>query len=262
MPLSTYTALFFCACRSCFVWPSVLSRIAGSVVRSAVQISFWLALSGGRPFDGEFVQLLSYVFMITVFHTMIPAKRVAWSEIYDENLIALSSIRPYAFQPAFHSAMLGTIAGSFITVTLPFMVLFGFLFGIPLPADFSHGLLSFLQAIAGLLLTNQLLFLFITLSRMFRGVPHGHAWGFQTMLLVFGGTMIPIWFYPDFLQRLCMFLPFRFCAMEAVYGYISRISIAQGFLGLAVTLFWISALYLAGQVLWRGIEKNAMIHGR
>ena len=262
MSLSTYIAFFFCACRSCFFWPQALRSIAGSTVRSIVQVCFWLALLGGHPRDAEFIQMLSYMLIITFFNTMISFKRQSWSEPYDESKIALSAIRPYSFQTAFHSTLLGANVGRFITVSLPVIILFGCLFGIPLPADFSHGALSFLQAIAGLLLTNQLLFLFASVPRLFRSVPRpGLATGFQTALLVFGGTMIPIWHYPDFLQRICMFLPFRFCVMEAVYGYIGRISVAQGFLGLAVTLFWISSLHLAGQAICRGVEQRVTRKG-
>ena len=74
--------------------------------------------------------------------------------------------------------------------------------------------------------------------------------------------MAPIWLYPDFLRRICMFLPFRFCAIEAVYGYIGKTSLTQAFLALAATFLWICVLHLAGQVLWRGLEKKALIHGR
>ena len=263
MSPSTYIAFFFCSCRSCFFGPQALRGITGSIVRSIVQVCFWLALLGGRPRDAEFIQILSYVLMITVFSTMIPAKRLSWSEPYDDTLMALSSIRPYAYQPAFHSALLGTNVGRFITVSLPVIILFGCLFGIPLPADFSHGALSFLQTVAGLLLTNQLLFIRNVLSRLFGSVSRpGHTMGFQTALLLFGGSMIPLWYYPEFLRRICMFLPFRFCAMEAVYGYVGRITVAQGFLGLAVTLFWISALHLAGQAICRGVEQRVMSKGR
>lgn len=263
MPYLKYAALAQSACKSQFLRRTpVLMDIARWTARLFVQTSLWRALvSIGRAGEVTAPQMSAYVLIVTVISSMLPDHFTA--ELHaakKDDSIAASLLNPYSFWGASFAGMLGYGVYRFITVALPVMIICGCLFGILLPFSMLHALLFLAQAIAGLLLTYQLIFLFSLLALRVREI-WSIKWYFQTCMMVFGGLLVPTWFYPDLLSQIAAFLPFRFCALEAVTCYIGSVSLLQGIGSLFLTVGWFLLLFAVGQLIWHRAQTRIVLNG-
>ena len=75
------------------------------------------------------------------------------------------------------------------------------------------------------------------------------------------GKLIPISFFPLFLQKVFAFLPFTAMTYVPVMIYLGKYSEAEAFMQIGKQALWVVILYLAGSLLWKRIEKRIVILG-
>lgn len=78
------------------------------------------------------------------------------------------------------------------------------------------------------------------------------------VVLFFAGRLAPLELFPQFLQRVADFLPFRWMLAFPVELLLGRLTPGELWLGIAAQLFWLVAGYLVMQVVYRaGIRRYA-----
>lgn len=114
-----------------------------------------------------------------------------------------------------------------ILATIPLAFTLQFLFGMAL------GLLSF----------------WILEARYFQYIK-------ETLLALLGGAMLPYAFFPDAVQSVLSFLPFRFIASFPVEIYLGRVNTADIFQGIIMAIVWIGLLLALTMTMWqRGLRR-------
>ncbi len=83
----------------------------------------------------------------------------------------------------------------------------------------------------------------------------GNAWGFWFILIsvveLLGGLLFPLDILPEQLYQILMLLPFPYLIYFPANVYLGVFSQTQITTGLAVTVFWIVALFVATRVEWK-----------
>jgi ABC-2 type transport system permease protein len=85
-----------------------------------------------------------------------------------------------------------------------------------------------------------------------------------TIIPLFGGAMIPLDFFPLWLQRVCDFLPFKYIFYEPVQFFINRghATSAEGLIHvLLMQLLWVVGLYLVIRIVWSVLMKKIVLVG-
>jgi len=77
----------------------------------------------------------------------------------------------------------------------------------------------------------------------------------------FAGMTIPVPLMPSWLQNVCMVLPFRWTADFPLRIYSGNIGISEALTGIAVQLFWIIILVLAGAFSMKRITRLSVVQG-
>lgn len=75
------------------------------------------------------------------------------------------------------------------------------------------------------------------------------------------GKLIPISFFPAFVQKIFSFLPFTAMTYVPVMIYLGKYTGTEILYQLGKQAFWAVALYLLGSLLWKKIEKRLVILG-
>ena len=78
---------------------------------------------------------------------------------------------------------------------------------------------------------------------------------------ILSGIVVPIPFFPKFLQVISNYLPFRYVSDFPFRLYIGNISINEGIIGIIVQLVWIIILVSIGYLLMKKALKKAVIQG-
>ena len=78
---------------------------------------------------------------------------------------------------------------------------------------------------------------------------------------ILSGLVIPIPFFPDFLQKICNFLPFRYVSDFPFRFYVGNITIQEGLYGLLIQSIWIVILVVLGRTLMKIALKKTVVQG-
>jgi ABC-2 type transport system permease protein len=78
---------------------------------------------------------------------------------------------------------------------------------------------------------------------------------------IFSGELVPLWFLPDWLQRIAWALPFQAMRFTPVAIYLGRYSHAEITRLLAVQAGWIAAVAAAQSLLWKRGLRRIVVHG-
>ena len=144
------------------------------------------------------------------------------------------------------------------------VIILGFIMPYPYNLSLPAGISSFILFIVTLLLGLMLL---VTISMLiyisvFKTMsPIGSVGIFTIVGEFFSGMTIPLPFMPPLLQKICIFLPFRWTADFPLRVYAGNISISQALVGIAVQIVWIVVLFSLGSVFMKRITRLTTVQG-
>lgn len=84
-------------------------------------------------------------------------------------------------------------------------------------------------------------------------------YGFMISLL--GGSMVPIWFFPGWLQHLALWLPFQAFANTPLSLYVGRLPFSGAMGDLALQVFWCLVLAGLARLIFLAAERRVVIQG-
>ena len=143
---------------------------------------------------------------------------------------------------------------------LPLIAVSGVLFYVPLPAT----LPSFAVFVASCLLSFGILWLMSALVGMvsFWAAELGDLGILKdTIVTALSGSLVPLWFFPEVVQRISRYLPFQYTYQTPLAIYIGRTAPSEVGGALLVQGVWVVALALLLGVVWRRAARKVMIQG-
>ena len=144
------------------------------------------------------------------------------------------------------------------------VLLLGFLMPHPYSLSLPAGPAAFLLFVAALFMG---LFLLVALSMLiyisiFKTMsPVGSIGLFGIIGEFLSGMTIPVPLMPEWLQRVCMLLPFRWTADFPFRVYSGSVSTAEAVTGIGIQAAWIAALILAGSLFMNRITRLSVVQG-
>ena len=92
-----------------------------------------------------------------------------------------------------------------------------------------------------------------------------NVWSVMTIKNVFinvlSGSMIPLWFMPDWMNGVIRFTPFSSIYFMSVQIYLGQLSLPEILQGFLIQLFWIVFLFFVGMLLWKKGQKKLVVQG-
>ena len=84
-------------------------------------------------------------------------------------------------------------------------------------------------------------------------------YGFMISLL--GGSMVPIWFFPGWLQHVALWLPFQAFANTPLSLYVGRLPFSGALGDLSLQVFWCLVLAGLARLIFLAAERRVVIQG-
>jgi ABC-2 type transport system permease protein len=229
-------------------------------------VYIWKALLGHTGETSSSIGIISLQDMVTyaVVSRMINSLTTSdvitrIEEKVKSGQISTDLIKPVNFRGLMFADMTGF--GLYrIIFELPPMLLIGiFCFGIKYPAP-ENLLLFFIMLINGTILNFTITYGLGLSAFWIYNVWHYERFN-SDMTILFSGSWIPLWFYPDFLAKLSEFLPFRLIFYVPISAYLGKINQNEGlFLGLQQIL-WIIGLHILTSIVWNRATRKLQIQG-
>lgn len=177
-----------------------------------------------------------------------------------EGDIAVDLMKPVHLLGCYLAEDVGSAVSSFVNKALPVFLFACLVFQPPLPASWSMLPLFVLSC----LLAFAILWLLSALVGMtaFWVMELGNLGMFKDAIVrVLSGSLIPLWFFPDWLQRVSAFLPFPYTYQTPIGIYIGRVSAGEAFFSLIIQAVWIAVLYVSLAAVWKRAKVSTQVQG-
>lgn len=83
----------------------------------------------------------------------------------------------------------------------------------------------------------------------------------SVLFSLFSGAFVPVWFFPEGLRVLSVFLPFRYIVFEPAAIFVNAKSLEEAFAVLGMQAIWIVLLFGAVTLVWNRGRHKLMIQG-
>lgn len=241
---------------------AALAGIVSALLSFLIQIFLWKALLGaGVRQDTSFSDMLLYVIINSV---MLGLTRGNVASVIENSMIdgtiSMELLRPMSFKYYTLSNIFGKNIYGTLTRTTPVLVISAFLISPASLPDIPHVLLFIISSVLGILLMFEVTYL-VGLLAFWLQRCWFLDWYLDGFLTFFGGTMVPLWFYPDFLAAASYFLPFRYMTFEPINFFLGKTPVAGAWCPLVAALLWLIGLSLLDKLVWRLAVKKLTVNG-
>ena len=228
----------------------LLLYIFNYIVEITVYTFVWLAIynSGSQVADMNFNEITTYYILVISLNPII-----FWGineilgEAIREGEILRELLNPISYFNYYFGIRIGELIESSIVGILTFIIC-SLIFKVLLPS-------SLLNLIFFILLISLAIIAFYTNS----------IWGIEmfkrAILSIFSGMIAPIVLFPNFLQKIANFLPFKDCIYTPVNIYFGKLETLEIIKVIFKQCIWIIILYIIAKILFKKAIKNITVNG-
>lgn len=177
-----------------------------------------------------------------------------------EGQIVTDFYRPIPLLASYLADDLGSAVSGLVNRVIPLFLFATIVFGPPLPASWKH----FLLFVPSVLFSYALLWLLSALVGLaaFWVMELGNLGIVKDSIVrILSGSLVPLWFFPETIQRISAFLPFQYTYQAPISIYIGVVSIPEAFQGMAVQIVWVAVLALLLRWAWKRTKTKTLIQG-
>ena len=237
--------------------------IIGNIVFFFIRMNIWQALYSVKgTINGiDLGQMMAYV-IITEILSGISASNIAFTiaDQVKDGTISNELAKPIDYKMLHVAREIGGNLLMTICITLPAAVLMAVLYDV---SFFTSGLQVFLflfSAVLGAGIMYTIEFLFGIMAFWFKTAEYS-AFISGACRSLFSGAVVPLWFYPEFLYHIAMFLPFRFVTFEPISIFLGTYDTKGALVVLLWQSLWFIGLIPLERFLWKNVQKHLVIQG-
>jgi len=175
--------------------------------------------------------------------------------------ISTDLLKPLNINAAMMFETIGNNLFRLISRFIPSLLVSLIFFRILPPVSAANLALMLIAVIFGFLILYYIGYIISALSFWFVNI-----WSFSTIKNVFigvlAGTMLPLWFMPEWVLKIIQFTPFDVIYFAPIQIYLGQYDASNVLPVYLKQCVWVLLLYIAGRLLWaKGIKKLVVVGG-
>lgn len=241
---------------------TIIFSIISTLLGFAIQVSLWTALIGtGTKNDTTLHDMILFIVINEIVLTLTRANiaSIIETSVIDGS-VALHFLRPISYKWFLFSSIVGENVYKIITNVVPLTLIAIFYVGISLPTSPMYFLLFIVSLIIGMLIMFELTYVVGLLAFWIQRCWF-LRWYLNAGTAFFGGTVVPLWFYPDILNKISYFLPFRYISFEPINYYLGKTEISKAPFLISMGIVWLLVLRVLGKFMWSLAIKKFTVNG-
>ena len=236
-----------------------------NVLFMLVYVYLWKALyTGQTSVEGyDLNKILTYIVVSQTLLTFTFTLRVA--RIVEEKVrtgeVVTDLMKPVDFQLMTLAMAVGTSSHTALFNMFPKFLLFYGAFGLSLPPSLLTVLLFIISVVLGYVILFSMEFIigiFAFWLVEIRGIYALVIWGLS---MLFSGYFLPLEFYPAFLAKIAVVLPFRAIIYFPTAIYTGQLMGESLITALLIQLMWVAVLVGCGRLGYRAAFRKLVIQG-
>jgi len=240
----------------------LLLYIFNYIVEITVYTFVWLAIynSGSQVADMNFNEITTYYILVISLNPII-----FWGineilgEAIREGEILRELLNPISYFNYYFGIRIGELIESSIVGILTFIIC-SLIFKVLLPSSLLN-LIFFILLISLAILVVYFFELILGIIAFYTNSIWGIEMFKRAILSIFSGMIATIVLFPDFLQKIANFLPFKDCIYTPVNIYFGKLETLEIIKVIFKQCIWIIILYIIAKILFKKAIKNITVNG-
>ena len=221
--------------------------------------------SGGKNIPMTLSQTITYLWLNQALLALVNqfTRDQELFKLVKEGTISYELARPKNLYFMWYFKVLGEKLASVTLRFFPLILVTSLLpepFGLGLPASFASFIVFLLSLIIGALLVTSLTVLYPIISLTMLN-EKGIVNLVITIADILSGVVVPIPFFPLFLQKISKVLPFQYISDLPFRIYVGNISINSSIPAIIIQFTWLILLMLIGNLLMKKSLKRVVVQG-
>lgn len=241
----------------------VFSTVAIQCLIMIASSFFWIAAYSNRQsaLGVTKEQMLTYTIMSGVLACLFTSGvegRIIQS--IRRGNISLDILKPVNLFGMYLAEDVGGVAIAFFQNAVPLLIIAILFIAAPLPASGAHLLLFLLSAV----LSYMINWLFAAVYGMwaFWAISMGPMQAVKGHLVrLLSGSIIPLWFFPGWLQGIMRFLPFQYIYQLPLSIYIGKLPFDQMMRQMGLQVIWLIIFYILFSLIQKKVLTNVLVQG-
>ncbi len=240
---------------------STVFTLISSLLAFFVQINLWTALiATGASTDITLTDMVTFI-LINTFVMAFGSANVATElePTIRDGSVVYNFIRPVSFKYYTFSEIIGKNLYSVLTSALLVIVIGFWVYNPPLP-DFMNAMYFVVSLLIGYGIILEFTYIFGLLA-FFTQRAWYINWYLRALLTLFGGTVIPLWFYPQAMNTVSYFLPFRYVSFEPINFFLGKVPQDNALVLIAVAFVWLIILNVISACIFKIVQSKLTVNG-
>ena len=244
-------------------WAGIATQFFFGFVYIMVYVAFYE--SGGERLPMELSQVVTYLWLNQALLALVNqfSRDQELFKLIREGGISYELTRPKNLYFMWYFKVIGQRLADVLLRFLPLILVTSLLpypFQFGLPASISHFLIFLVSLGLGALVVTALTVIYPILTLLTMN-EKGIVNLLITMADILSGIVVPIPFFPKFLQIISRFLPFQYISDLPFRLYVGNISLQDGAYGILIQFVWVVLLILLGNFLMKKNLKRVVVQG-
>lgn len=182
------------------------------------------------------------------------------SDAVKSGSIATDMIKPVNLFSLYFAEDMGSILFNLVFNTIPMFVVALLIFGLPAPASAAHFGLFFASFVLGYAINwvFSATFAMMAFTAIDLGPVFSIKYHFVNML---SGSVVPLWFFPEWLRNAMYCLPFVYMYQEPLSMYIGKYTPAECLAKLGIQAAWLAGLLVIFAFAQNRATRRVMVQG-
>jgi ABC-2 type transport system permease protein len=242
---------------------NLVLRLIGGIIAILIQVAIWRSLLGNGITAGvSLPDMVTYAILSVCLGTLTLTGTVL--RRVDERLrsgdIGVDLVLPISFPLYLAADGLGAAAFRIVFALLPTLILAALAFGLRPPSS-SVNLIAFLVSVPLATAMSFAIGYLTALLAFWALTTMYFDWTISAFARVFGGSFLPLWFFPPWLGTIANWLPFRYLYYVPLAIYLGRIPVVELGATLLLGLGWLIILFGFAWWLWDRSMRRLIVQG-
>ena len=232
------------------------------VIRVVMLLALWSALYQGKTqVEGISLATMKCYTVISIVFELFIACNVEHSvtEKVRDGSISMMLTRPASYPITLFIEQLANTFQAIVIRVIPYLLVILFC-GFAKGAELYFGPWFWVSVIGAYLLMFFYQFFFGMIAFWTQEID-GFLQARDAVMLVFSGSMVPLWFFPENLFSIAQYLPFQAMYSAPLSIMIGKITGSDIFTALLVQLGWIIGFGLLSQLCWHKSRRRMIVNG-
>ena len=244
-----------------------LLEVVSGIASSLIVVFLWLAIyrGAGRELIGGYTaaEMVTYLLGCGLINTFIlnTAENPETSQSIQEGTLSGMLIQPISPYGIWFVRDMGSKAFFLVLGLVSYLIVFFFFRAYLVVSIGPQYLLLFVISILMAVVLQFLLFEALSLLAFWIENTYGIRFTMRVIMEVVGGAIIPLSFFPQFLQKVFSFLPFPYMIYLPMRIYLEKIAPDQILVEFLKEAGWIAGLSLLNGYVWKKGVRQYMAMG-